>query len=72
MAQDTLNVTLLTTQDVARLAAVATVTVRLWERTGKLPAIRTLGGMRLFSRVDVDRVIAARAADPATRRHRIL
>jgi DNA-binding transcriptional MerR regulator len=53
---------LLTTQDVARAAdgEVCASTVRQWERTGKLPAIRTASGMRLFRRADVERVLADR------------
>jgi len=54
------DATLYTPQDVARLADVGAATVRHWERTGKLPAIRTASGMRLFARADVDRVIAER------------
>ena len=56
------NAELLTPQDVARLAGVGAASVRNWERTGKLPAIRTAGGMRLFSRADVVRLMADRAA----------
>lgn len=51
---------LLTTQDVARADGVCAATVRQWERTGKLPAIRTASGMRLFRRADVDHLLAAR------------
>lgn len=52
---------LLTTQDVARAEGdVCAATVRQWERTGKLPAIRTASGVRLFRRADVDRLLAAR------------
>ena len=41
---------LIQTPDVARLAGVSVSAVRLWEQTGRLPAIRTVGGMRLFAR----------------------
>jgi DNA-binding transcriptional MerR regulator len=52
---------LLTVQDVARLDGdVCAATVRAWERSGKLPAIRTASGMRLFRRADADRVISER------------
>ena len=51
---------LLTSQDAARLAGVSAATVRTWEKTGKLPAVRTAGGIRLFTREDVNRVIAQR------------
>jgi len=52
----------MTTQEVARAAhgAIGAATVRLWERTGKLPAIRTASGRRLFRRTDVERVLADR------------
>jgi DNA-binding transcriptional MerR regulator len=53
---------LLTPQDVGRLAGVSAAAVRSWEKTGKLVAIRTVSGNRLFRRVDVDRVLEARAA----------
>ena len=46
--------------DVARRAGVSVSSVRLWEQTGRLPAIRTVGGMRLFAREDVDRFLAER------------
>jgi DNA-binding transcriptional MerR regulator len=52
---------LLTTQEVAREeGTVCAATVRQWEKTGKLPAIRTASGMRLFRRADVNRLLAAR------------
>lgn len=53
---------LMTPQDVARFAhgAIGAATVRLWARTGKLPAIRTASGRRLFRRTDVERVLADR------------
>ena len=50
---------LLTTTDVARLIGVLSETIRLWENTGKLPAIRTSSGIRLFTRGDVERVASA-------------
>lgn len=42
------------TADVAREKEVTPATVRHWERSGKLPAIRTVTGVRLFTRRDVE------------------
>jgi len=52
---------LLTTADVARILDVVPATVRLMERDGRLPALKTPGGQRLFRRSDVERLAAARA-----------
>jgi excisionase family DNA binding protein len=52
---------LLTTSDAARQLGIAANTLRVWERTGRLPAIRTASGVRLFARADVDRIAAERA-----------
>jgi excisionase family DNA binding protein len=46
---------LFTTQ-VAQILKVSAETVRAWERRGRLPAIRTAIGVRLFSREDVERL----------------
>jgi excisionase family DNA binding protein len=51
---------LLTVGDVAKVAAVSCSLVRWWDRSGKLPAIRTAGGVRLFDRADVERLAAER------------
>lgn len=51
----------LLTNGAARLLDVAPQTIRLWERTGKLPALRTESGVRLFSRCDVERLARERA-----------
>lgn len=51
---------LLTTSAVARILNIAPDTVRLWERQGKLVAVRTTSGMRLFERVEVDRAARLR------------
>jgi excisionase family DNA binding protein len=53
----------LTINDVARLAGVSGDTVRLWDRTKKLPAVRTAGGIRLFFEDEVQKFLAARASD---------
>jgi DNA-binding transcriptional MerR regulator len=51
----------LTAADVARLDGTATpATVRSWERAGRLPCIRTAGGVRLFRREDAVRLIETR------------
>ncbi|MFQ5880375.1 MAG: helix-turn-helix domain-containing protein [Dehalococcoidia bacterium] len=52
---------LLTCGDAARVLSVVPDTVRAMERAGRLPAVRTLGGIRLFRREDIDRVAAERA-----------
>jgi hypothetical protein len=50
------------TSDVARVFHVSAETVRDWERQGRLPAKRTLGGVRLFEGRDVVRLQQIRAA----------
>ncbi len=51
-----------TTSEVAIRGRVSTATVYLWEKTGRLKAVRLSNGTRLFLRADVTRVIADRAA----------
>ena len=51
----------LTTLDASRIFKKSPETVRLWEKQGKLPAIRTPGGQRLFKRDDVERLARERA-----------
>ena len=46
----------LTTNDAARILHKAPVTVLYYAKSGKLSPIRTRGGMRLFSRMDVERL----------------
>jgi len=41
-------------KEAARLLGVAPDTVRVWERKGKVSAIRTLGGHRRFRRGDIE------------------
>lgn len=43
----------LTTMDVARILDVSTEWVRALEKQGRLPALKTRGGQRLFKAVDV-------------------
>jgi len=56
------------TNDVCKRTGLAPATVRLYERLGLLPAIRTVGGVRLFSRVAVEAFMAARALNCRQRR----
>src|SRR5262245_42535039 len=67
---------LLLTGTVARLLNVSAETVRLWERRGRLPAIRVDGRVRLFDRRVVERLARQRKLPPATKqrnsRHRLL
>ena len=46
----------LTTSDTARILNRAAATVLYYERTGRLKAIRTQNGIRLFERMDVERL----------------
>lgn len=46
----------LTTSDTARILNRAGATVLYYERKGRLKAIRTQGGIRLFERADVERL----------------
>lgn len=57
----------LLTSEVARLLDVSPETIRLWERLGRLPAIKTERGVRLFDRRDVF-ALRERRADAAERR----
>jgi DNA-binding transcriptional MerR regulator len=68
MSMEAARLEFLCTSDVAKIAHVTTDTVRLWNRIGRLPAIRTAGGVRLFRPDDVNRIITERAAakDAAT------
>ena len=57
----------LTAADAARVLGVTPATVRQMERRGKLKAAeRTEGGIRLFRRIDVERMAKRR---PARRSH---
>jgi excisionase family DNA binding protein len=52
---------LLTVIDVARILKVSGDSVRIYERQGRLPALKTLGGIRIFKRSDVERFSTNRA-----------
>ena len=51
---------LLTTSEFGRFFGVSADAVRLWERLGKVKAIRTAGGQRLFTDREVERFKATR------------
>jgi len=52
----------LLTSEVARILEVSSETVRVWERLGRLPALKTGRGVRLFDRRDVERLVRERRA----------
>jgi DNA-binding transcriptional MerR regulator len=52
--------TLWTTSDVARRGVVSAETVRMWHRLGRLAAITTPQGQRLFRPEDVEKFLAQR------------
>jgi len=53
---------LLTAGDAAKIAEVSPDTIRNWSDNGRLPSVRTAGGVRLFERSAVDRVVSERQA----------
>ncbi len=58
----------LTTNDSAKILERAPATVLYYEKTGRLRAERTLGGIRLFDREDVERLAAELKAKPERNR----
>lgn len=54
------NDSLLFTSDVARILGVSEATVRLWHGLGKLTAVKTHRGIRVFQREAVERVARER------------
>lgn len=54
---------LLTPSEVARIFRVNPKTVTRWARSGKLPAIRTLGGHRRFRSADIRAFLDADEVD---------
>ena len=54
----------LTTLDVARRLGKSPETVRWYERTGKLPAMRISSGMRIYRLADVEAFERERDAGP--------
>jgi excisionase family DNA binding protein len=57
---------LLTPSDAARVLGLSPDSVRVLSDNGRLPAMRTVSGRRLFRRGDVDRLAAERAQQLAT------
>ena len=55
---------LLTPAEVARAPRVDPKTVTRWAREGKLPCIKTPGGIRRYRRADIDAQIAASEYPP--------
>jgi excisionase family DNA binding protein len=53
---------LMIASDVAKLIGVTPATVRTWADAGRLPALRTVSGMRLFDRHDVEHLARERQA----------
>jgi excisionase family DNA binding protein len=51
---------LMTVADAAEILGLSVDMVRLLERSGRLPALRTTRGIRLFRRADVDRLAEER------------
>ena len=54
--------------DVAKLVGVTPATVRTWANTGRLPVVRTVSGMRLFDRRDVERLASRRREKAGVKR----
>jgi len=46
--------------DAARLLGLPAATLRVWDANGKLKAMQTSGGVRLFRRDEVERMVAER------------
>ena len=55
----------LQTYEVAKRVGRSSETIRLWERLGRIPAIKTGRGMRLFLEEDVVKLEAEMAARKA-------
>ena len=56
---------LMTPSDAARVLGLSADSVRVLSDSGRLPALRTISGRRLFRRGDVDRLAAERAQSAA-------
>jgi predicted site-specific integrase-resolvase len=67
-ANATTSADFLLTNDVARCCNVSPQTIRVWERTGRLCALRTERGVRLFLRRDVDLLLERLALEREQRR----
>ena len=66
-AHDTCPARFLLTNDAARLLNVSPQTIRVWERAGRLAAVKTAGGVRLFDRRDVERLARERGGPEVAR-----
>lgn len=62
------NETLMTTAEVARILEVGEVQVRRLHKEGKIPALRTHSGIRLFTKSDVLKLREERLANPPKRK----
>lgn len=51
----------MTPSDAARIVGISADMMRIHADKGHLPSLRTVGGRRLFRRVDVERFAASRA-----------
>ena len=58
---------LLLTGEAARVLDVSVDTIQLWERIGRLPAVKTTTGVRLFDRRDVERLARERSGPEVSR-----
>ena len=57
---------LLTPSDAARVLGLSADSVRVLSDSGRLASMRTIGGRRLFRRVDVDRLALERSTGQET------
>jgi excisionase family DNA binding protein len=48
---------LLTLEETANILGVAKITLRRWDNSGKLKALRTVGGARRYSEEDINNFI---------------
>ena len=53
--------------EAARILAIAPETLRLWEKNGRLHAVKIGRGIRLFNREDVERLARERSTPRAPR-----
>ena len=61
------SIDLVLSGEAARILNVSVDTVRLWERLGRLPALKTATGVRLFDRRDVERLARERGGPEVSR-----
>ena len=62
------NIDPILTTEAARILHVSAETIRLWERRGRLPALKTERGVRLFDRRDVERLAREREEQRVAKR----